>query len=184
MEMGTLGRRVDRLLKAVEAGKVRFKKGNPILEEFVTDLAKVKRLPDGDIDLESCTPRVRSLSRSINLAQHTIGDIENPPIPEVPETLTPKEVEETQREYFRLLGEFFFAATGTSAEQFAEKTSFNHRIRPCNFFCVVMVRNGNCCQFPSNIGMRPSNTIAKWFRAAFQFLIGIVHFLDASWIAR
>jgi hypothetical protein len=32
--------------------------------------------------------------------------------------------------------------------------------------------------------MRPSNTMAKWFRAAFQHLIGIVHFLDASWIAR
>jgi hypothetical protein len=29
-------------------------------------------------------------------------------------------------------------------------------------------------------GMRPSNTMAKWFSAAFHPTIGIVHFFDAS----
>ncbi|HEX5272436.1 MAG TPA: hypothetical protein VFW33_18190 [Gemmataceae bacterium] len=33
-------------------------------------------------------------------------------------------------------------------------------------------------------GRRSSNTIAKWFRAAFRPTIGIVHRRDASWIAR
>ena len=32
--------------------------------------------------------------------------------------------------------------------------------------------------------MRPSNTMAKWLSAAFHPTIGIVHFFDASWIAR
>ena len=35
------------------------------------------------------------------------------------------------------------------------------------------------------LGMiRSSNTMAKWFKAAFHPLIGIVHRFDASWIAR
>ena len=33
-------------------------------------------------------------------------------------------------------------------------------------------------------GSRSSNMIAKWFKAAFQPTIGIVHRFDASWIAR
>ena len=33
------------------------------------------------------------------------------------------------------------------------------------------------------IGKRSSKRIAKWFNAAFQLRMGIVHFLDASRIA-
>jgi hypothetical protein len=33
-------------------------------------------------------------------------------------------------------------------------------------------------------GSRFSKMIAKWFNASLQFRIGIVHFLDASWMAR
>jgi len=38
--------------------------------------------------------------------------------------------------------------------------------------------------YPLTSGMRSSNMIAKWFRAAFQLRIGIFHFFDASLIAR
>ena len=50
----------------------------------------------------------------------------------------------------------------------------------CKFFCAWAIGNGGCCQFPVNGGRRPSNTMAKWFNAAFQPTIGIVHFFDAS----
>ena len=40
-----------------------------------------------------------------------------------------------------------------------------------------------CYPFEGRLGLRPSNTMAKWFSAAFQPTIGIVHFFDASWIA-
>jgi len=36
---------------------------------------------------------------------------------------------------------------------------------------------------PWSSGMRPSKRIAKWFKACFQWRIGLVHFFDASWIA-
>ena len=38
--------------------------------------------------------------------------------------------------------------------------------------------------YPLTSGMRSSNMIAKWFKAAFQLRIGIFHFFDASLIAR
>ena len=50
----------------------------------------------------------------------------------------------------------------------------------CKSFCVRGVGNGDCGQLPMSVGIRPSNTMAKWFKAAFQPTIGIVHFFDAS----
>ena len=52
--------------------------------------------------------------------------------------------------------------------------------RACKSFCVRGVGNGDCGQLPMSVGIRPSNTMAKWFKAAFQPTIGIVHFFDAS----
>jgi hypothetical protein len=57
-------------------------------------------------------------------------------------------------------------------------------MRPCSSLCIFVVRNGNRSQFPSNIGMPTSNTITHLFRVAFQDLIGILYFFDASWIAK
>jgi hypothetical protein len=56
--------------------------------------------------------------------------------------------------------------------------------RGCKFFCVKAVGHLGCGQFPLRVGRRLSNLIAKWFSASFQPLIGIVHFFDASWIAK
>ena len=97
MDMGVLGRRVDQLLKAVESGKVHFKRGNPVLEELASDLAKVTRHPSGDIDLETCTPLVRQMSRTFRLASRTLTEIDPAAPPEPLENSTPKEVEEAQR---------------------------------------------------------------------------------------
>ena len=55
--------------------------------------------------------------------------------------------------------------------------------RACNFFCVRVQGTSFAGQVVCG-GRRPSNTMAKWLRAAFQPLIGIVQCLDASWIAR
>ncbi len=46
-----------------------------------------------------------------------------------------------------------------------------------------LVNNFVSVDFCSSLGIRSSNMMAKWLRAAFQFWIGIVHFFDASWIA-
>ena len=54
----------------------------------------------------------------------------------------------------------------------------------CNFFVSGALGTGVADQCSGSRGRRPSNTMAKWFRAAFQPTIGIVHFFDASWIAR
>jgi RNA polymerase sigma factor (sigma-70 family) len=54
----------------------------------------------------------------------------------------------------------------------------------CKFFCVSWVGMGFGGQFLLLCGRRSSKTMAKWFRAAFQPTIGIVHRCDASWIAR
>src|SRR6266446_354828 len=51
-------------------------------------------------------------------------------------------------------------------------------------FVSAALGTGFAAQFFPMIGRRFSNTMAKWFRAAFQPRIGIVHRFDASWIAR
>ena len=51
--------------------------------------------------------------------------------------------------------------------------------RACNFFCVRVQGTSFAGQVVCG-GRRPSNTMAKWFNAAFQPTIGIVHFFDAS----
>ena len=56
--------------------------------------------------------------------------------------------------------------------------------RACRKCCVRGVGTLSARQLLSFAGMRPSNRMAKWFSAAFQPTIGIVHFFDASWIAR
>ncbi len=67
MGMGVLGRRIERLLKSAESGKLIFAEGNPTHQELAADLSKVKRLPNGDINLQTCSALVRTLSRSFDL---------------------------------------------------------------------------------------------------------------------
>jgi len=52
-----------------------------------------------------------------------------------------------------------------------------------NLFVSRGVGTRIAAHFLAAPGMRSANMIAKWFKAAFQPTIGIVHFLDASWIA-
>ena len=61
---------------------------------------------------------------------------------------------------------------------------FNVLGGPVRIF-VSASRLGLCIVgYPLTSGMRSSNMIAKWFKAAFQLRIGIFHFFDASLIAR
>jgi hypothetical protein len=53
-------------------------------------------------------------------------------------------------------------------------------IGACKSFCVTPSRNGFRYV---DLGSRFSYRIAKWLSACFQWWIGIVHFLAASWIA-
>ncbi len=127
--MGVLTSRIDQLLNAVKSGKVLLKSGEPTLEQLASDLDKVLRLPNGDIDLSTCSPLVRQLSRSFQIAHRTMIELDpaNPQI--TPESSTPKEIEAAQREYFVLIDQFFEAATGTPASRFEEKMTFSNRVR-------------------------------------------------------
>src|SRR5260370_39833359 len=55
---------------------------------------------------------------------------------------------------------------------------------PVNDSVSAGLGRGYAGQFLPPCGRRSSNRMAKWFKAAFQPLIGIVQRCDASWIAR
>ncbi len=129
MGIGVLGRRIEQFIKAIESGVVILNQDDPTLKELVVDLEKVKRFSDGDIDIASCTPLVRQMSRLFVNATDTLSKIDPQTPPETPENITPKQVEEAQREYFRLLDDFFQTATGTPASRFEEKITFGDKIR-------------------------------------------------------
>jgi hypothetical protein len=76
--MGKLNRQVDGLITACSEGKFFLKGDDPDLKDLATDLSKVVRMANGQIDLETCTPLVRQMSRSLDLARRSMDQSESP----------------------------------------------------------------------------------------------------------
>jgi hypothetical protein len=118
--MGLLRTQLLLLKERFDQGKIVF------LQEFInsesgknliSDLEKVSLLPNGEIDLETCSNRVRSFARMVYLQG------EEPSAPSVEEVqvsqIPPSTVSSLMKEYFDLLDSFFQECAGFKAEKFA-----------------------------------------------------------------
>jgi hypothetical protein len=92
-------------------------------------LLKIQVLPNGEIDLTTCTPLVRHLSKTILSAKRAMQDDDTPPAGPLLHDFTPTQVEATQREYFQLIQAFFEDTTGRPSELFAKYQSFSDEVR-------------------------------------------------------
>jgi hypothetical protein len=129
--MGVLTRRIEELLSLLESGKIVLPAAetSECLAELKRDLEKIRRLPTGEIDLKTCTPLVRHLSRTILSTKKFLDHSEKPPAADLPDDISPKRVIEAQREYFQLVSQFFEETTETRAELFGKYDSFGDSIR-------------------------------------------------------
>jgi hypothetical protein len=129
--MGLLQRRVAFLADQYKHGKLKIskelsetKRGKKLRKE----LSQVRLLPDGTVNLSTCSPFVRSMAKAI----YSLRRLHQPGAPESDhrdsEKITTEAISSVMREYFELPDEFFVAATGTKPEKFASRGSFGDRI--------------------------------------------------------
>ncbi len=97
-------------------------------KQLVEDLAAIKKLPDGTVDISSCTPLVRVVAKSIYSFDRMLDrEKETPQAPT--RSITPELIAQSMKDYFQLLDNFFLEATGTPANKFAANEAFDDRIR-------------------------------------------------------
>src|SRR5438445_3165566 len=121
--MGLLTRRIGQLLDELKSGRIVLPAQG--MEEFVHDLELIRKLPNGEVDLKSCTTLVRQLAGTILAARQCIEEGETQKAgSSLLDEMTPKKFVALQREYFQLLNQFFEETTGTTAEQFGKYDSF------------------------------------------------------------
>lgn len=103
-----LERRIEHLLELLREDRLHLLAPNR--RELAEDLYNIRRLPDGRIDLSSCSFLVRSVARAIyQLRDAPAGDevVAEGFSPEAPQRLITD-----QRAFFAILGEFFHCFTG------------------------------------------------------------------------
>lgn len=131
--MGYLERRVSFLLHRLEEGRLvlsrdllRTTHGRSLAE----DLSRVKRLPDGTVDVSTCSAHVRSFARAIHV-HHRATTIREAEEGESDQAFVSTEtVSAAMREYFELLESFFVATTGATPTRFAvNQQAFVDRLR-------------------------------------------------------
>lgn len=125
--MTYLRRRIESLLELVNSGRLHFLSDVARLDQLIDELKDVKRLDSGEIDLETCSPLVRSFSRMV----HNIGEMadrDDKPV-KPPKSFESSDVIEYQREYFALLDEVFRRMFGKAASNFARPDAFVDEMR-------------------------------------------------------
>jgi hypothetical protein len=128
--MGILIRRIERLRQELESGQIILPADDSgALAQFKEDLLKIQVLPNGEIDLTTCTALVRQLSKTILSAKRAMQDDDTPSAGPLQHDFTATQVEETQREYFQLIEAFFENTTGRPSELFAKYQSFTDEVR-------------------------------------------------------
>lgn len=120
--MTYLRRRIEHLVELIQSGRLHFLEGDPQQEKVIEDLLKVKRHESGEIDLETCSPLVRSFSRMVHNLTGTAGRDDEPE--KQPRSFEVSDVAEYQREYFSLLDEVFRRMFGKAACDFAHPNDF------------------------------------------------------------
>lgn len=119
--MAYLHRRIEHLHELVKTGKLHFLRGDENQEQLIEEMTRVRRLESGEIDLETCSPRVRSFARMM----YSAVDMLNPSAEsEAPPSFELKDVNDYQREYFALLDDVFRRIFGKTASDFAAPGDF------------------------------------------------------------
>jgi len=122
--MPYLNRRIEHLIEILNAGKLHVAEGvdQTYFAELKNDMAKVQRLPSGDIDLETCSPLLRSFARmtymATSLAEAPASDHA------VDAECSLEELVAYQRSLFELLDDIFKRVFGKSASEFATPHDF------------------------------------------------------------
>lgn len=122
--MTYLQRRIERLIELLNAGQLHFAEtvDQSYLSQLKEDLTKIRRLESGEIDLETCTPRLRSFARMTYNVQKVIEPTQEQK--SAPVAYTVENVVSYQQEYFALLDDVFKGMFGKSAQDFAAPDQF------------------------------------------------------------
>ncbi|MBW1938615.1 MAG: hypothetical protein JRI67_07610 [Deltaproteobacteria bacterium] len=129
--MSYLQRRVTFLFDQFENKKISF------AEEFyqtgsgkqlIGDLKKLRRLPDGTVDLSTCTELVRSIAKALYLLKSMPGQ-DKAKSENRTQRITPESISLSMKEYFQMLEDFFLDVTGTSVNKFVVNETFGERVR-------------------------------------------------------
>lgn len=120
--MAYLHRRIEHLQELVKTGKLKFLKGDQKQEQLIEELMRVRRLESGEVDIETCSPLVRSFARMM----YATKDMRDPSAQPKEETMPfdLEDVNEYQREYFALLDDTFRRTFGKAAKDFAAPNDF------------------------------------------------------------
>jgi hypothetical protein len=129
--MSYLQRRVSFLIEKFENDTLKL--GEEFLQtengkDLVEDLKKIKRLPDGTVDLSTCSDPVRSISKGVYLFNR-MTDQEPANSQVQTKSMSPDQISQSMKDYFRMLEEFFLNVTGTSVDKFADNETFGERVR-------------------------------------------------------
>lgn len=123
--MAYLRRRIESLLADLDSGRLIITPGAQGMRD---ELAKVRKADDGQVDLHSVTPALRSMVRAAWLAMNAGKIIEETSSPE--ESVDSSTVSELSRELFTLLEDVFTSATGVPSATFpAERKALAAAIR-------------------------------------------------------
>ncbi len=132
--MALLRTRIERFLDDIKSGKTVL--AQEVTRELAADLDGVRYLPDGRVDLDSCSPQLRSIARAyFSASQHLASSSLEPAQPMTPisSTMTsddPAEAAKLNRELFAHFDAVFRAFTGCPPGDFVpEGSSFAKEIR-------------------------------------------------------
>ena len=104
--MSYLQRRVAFLIEQFENDTLKL--GEEFLQtengkDFVEDIKKIKSLPDGTVDLNTCSDLVRSISKGVYLFKRmTDQETANSQVPT--KSMSPDLISQSMKDYFQMLG--------------------------------------------------------------------------------
>ena len=130
--MGYLERRIDFLVTELQRGSIVFT--TDVLEtesgsQLERDLSVIRKMPDGTIDLSTCSPLVRSTARSLYLLKQVTTQDQADATRKKTKAASPDAISKAMKDYFQLLENFFIEATGSKPEKFARTMSFGEQVR-------------------------------------------------------
>lgn len=121
--MPFLRTRLERLLGDLKSGKTVL--ADEVLRGLQPDLYRVGYLPDGTLDLETCSPRLRSVARAYYLAAAHVDDggEASGPVVAPPQPIDSTRVRDLNRTLFAHYSEVFRSFTGCLPENFVPEGS-------------------------------------------------------------
>jgi len=106
----------------IETGKLNFHPQMKDAEQIKRELSQIKKTADGQIDIESCSPLVRSLARTMFLVDnHEVNQASSEP---EPEPVSSEKLIGAQREYLNLLNDLFEGAHKCKVSSIANHADF------------------------------------------------------------